>query len=179
MEKNYVSYETALKLKELGFDEKCYSVYRNEQHIREEIVTNYGELSDDGYYELTVDSGCGILEFDEVYVTEPMLKLSNFTTKNSQIKKDNFEYILCSAPLVMDVVEWLCDKHNIIVTYVPDWVSPSDTKFHYDFKIFLNENKSLHKEWTDDVAYGTIKMCMKRGVEYVINNFDKIKNNNK
>lgn len=137
MEKNYVSYETALKLKELGFGEKCYSVYRNEQHIREEIVTNYGELSDDGYYELTVDSGCGIL--------------------------------------VMDVVEWLCDKHNIIVTYVPDWVSPSDTKFHYDFKIFLNENKSLHKEWSDDVAYGTIKMCMKRGVEYAINNFDKIK----
>ena len=96
MEKNYVSYETALKLKELGFDEKCNSVYRNEQHIREEIITK----SDDGYYELTVDSGCGIL--------------------------------------VMDVVEWLCDKHNIIVTYVPDWVSPSDTKFHYDFKIFLN-----------------------------------------
>lgn len=178
MNNNYVSYEIALKLKELGFDEKCCSVYRNEQHIREEIITNYGHLTDDGYYELTEDSGCGILKFDEVYVTEPMLNIFNFTTKNSQIKKDNFEYVLCSAPLVMDVVEWLCDKHNIIVTYNPDWVSPSDTKFHYDFKIFLNENKNLHKEWSDNVAYGTIKLCMKRAVEYAINNFDKIKKGN-
>lgn len=47
--------------------------YFKHQIIRPEIIEKYGDLTDDGYYELTKDCG-GELDFDEVYGYEWVLE---------------------------------------------------------------------------------------------------------
>lgn len=49
--------------------------YFKHQIIRPEIIEKYGERTDDGYYELTKDCGCGgTLDFNEVYGYEWVLE---------------------------------------------------------------------------------------------------------
>lgn len=50
----------------LGVKPSKFFAIVKKQQIRQEIIDKYGELSDDGYYELTKDCG-GKLDFDEVY----------------------------------------------------------------------------------------------------------------
>jgi len=47
MEREFVSYEIALALKELGFDEPCFKVYDNMGFLQEESVMNTCEIECD------------------------------------------------------------------------------------------------------------------------------------
>ena len=46
MEKQFVTYEIALKLKELGFDEKCFGLFKNEKFYRDFEVFQWQNFSD-------------------------------------------------------------------------------------------------------------------------------------
>lgn len=50
---DFVTFEIANKLKEKGFNYKTIYSYNEEQIINPLVIEQYGELSDDGYYELT------------------------------------------------------------------------------------------------------------------------------
>lgn len=47
MEKEFIPYEQALALKELGFDEPCFKVYDNMAFLQEESVMNTCEIECD------------------------------------------------------------------------------------------------------------------------------------
>ena len=66
---HFVDYNTAKKLNEQGFKEKTLFVYGYKQTIRPEIREKYGELSDDGYYEIKKEYGDKI-RFNQVYGRE-------------------------------------------------------------------------------------------------------------
>jgi hypothetical protein len=47
MEKEFVPYELALRMKQLGFDEPCFKVYDNMEFLQEESVMNTCEIKYD------------------------------------------------------------------------------------------------------------------------------------
>jgi hypothetical protein len=59
-----------------NFEASSDSHYFKHQIIRSEIVEKYGELTDDGYFELTKRGG-GKLRFDEVYGYEWVIESNN------------------------------------------------------------------------------------------------------
>ena len=63
-------------IKKQKFEVESDSHYFRHQIIRPEIIEKYGDLTDDGYYELTKDCG-GELDFDEVYGYEWVLEENN------------------------------------------------------------------------------------------------------
>ena len=63
-------------IKKRNFEVSSDSHYFRQQIIYPCIIEKYGELTDDGYYELTKDGG-GELDFDEVYGWEWVLEENN------------------------------------------------------------------------------------------------------
>lgn len=80
--------------------------YFKDQIIRPEIVEKYGELSDDGYYELTKRCG-GELDFDEVYGYEWVLE------SNDSYRHPGFYTIVPAYPIYTIIDELL--KYGIYV----------------------------------------------------------------
>jgi hypothetical protein len=86
MKKQFVNYKTALKLKELGFDEECFSIYNTDDNS---LITpiihsgKFGEFAqhDTIYYDCFVKTIIGV-----------------------------------KAPLYQQVVDWFREEHNIIIT---------------------------------------------------------------
>lgn len=48
---DFVTFDLAVKLKEKGFKKKCLFAYNDEQVINPKVIEEYGNLTDDGYYE--------------------------------------------------------------------------------------------------------------------------------
>lgn len=71
MKEQFVTYEIALKLKELGFDEECFGYY-SEQHDKTKFLCLYQE-------------------------------------------EDYFDEIRLEAPLWQQVIDWLREKHDIVI----------------------------------------------------------------
>lgn len=88
MEKLFVSYEIALKVKELGFIEPCFGEYRQWD-------------------------GCN-----------PYLHIEGFNNSKGRFTVE------CSAPLYQQVIDWFREKHNILITVIPDKEN-NKTCFHY------------------------------------------------
>lgn len=68
-----ISYDLAKKIYDKGLILECDYAYYNEQDIKPSIRKKYGDLTDDGYFELTVDGG-GNLEWEDVYYYKIALK---------------------------------------------------------------------------------------------------------
>lgn len=60
MIEDFVPIELAIRLKDIGFKSKTLFCYNDVQVINPEVIEKYGELTDDGYYELTEEGGGGI-----------------------------------------------------------------------------------------------------------------------
>lgn len=88
MEKQFVTYEIASKLKELGFDEKCLADY---------FVFGDG-IAVDGYYGKTEPE----LFIDDIHSVE-----------DREEELGMFAYHLLSVPLWQQVVDWLRENHDI------------------------------------------------------------------
>lgn len=110
MEKNFVSYDLALKLKELGFDDKCFGVWY--------------KSSSEGYT-LQLNP----LKLDDIYHIEPLTtfqkKIDRFEAMDSIIEYNFNEFFdefdgegnefdpVYSAPLYQQVTKWLREVHGI------------------------------------------------------------------
>lgn len=109
--KFYVDFEIAKRLKQIGFNEICDTAYQGALNIKKEIQDQYPGLSDDGYYELTVDGG-GKLNFEQVY--EKGVELSEMFNSNNRITQ-LYTHAICSAPLLLQVQEWLLKRHGLYI----------------------------------------------------------------
>ncbi len=107
---DYCDYETSLGLRDLGYNGFDNKVYCDWAVVKDSIIDKYGNLTDDGYYELTKECG-GELEFEEVYDTS--VKLYDRPSRNS------WKEAICTAPLLYSAQKWLCGNHNISVSVKP------------------------------------------------------------
>lgn len=105
-----INLELALILNDTTFSkrdmENWYEhIYRKGSTVREETYRKFGDLSDDGFYELTKEGG-GDFDWDEIYDTG--WKLSN------HYPFDGEEFLLC--PTLYEVQSYLRNTHKIHIT---------------------------------------------------------------
>lgn len=103
--------------------------YFKHQIIRPEIVEKYGDLTDDGYFELTKRGG-GKLKFDEVYGYEWVLE------ENNLYRDPNFYNIIPAYSICTIVDELLKYGIYVYVSLTEDGFVGYVTTFH------KNENVS-------------------------------------
>lgn len=100
-----VKYEVAYAMYRLGykpinkFEGLCYA---KRTQLREDVYQRFGELTDDGYYDLTVDGG-GELPWEEVY--EYSIGLDRYYGFGEEIP----------APTMYEAAQWLRDVMNIFI----------------------------------------------------------------
>ena len=125
MEKQFVTYEIALKLKELGFNEKCLASYYTDDernYDKGDIYDCRRKLSS------SIDFDPFKEEFDNFYI-------------NSN------ETYYVSAPLWQQVIDWFREKYNLDV-----YTEPTYSLIEYSFKIISVQGKSKRQEYWDDMA---------------------------
>lgn len=131
----------------LGVKPSKFFAIVKKQQIRQEIIDKYGELSDDGYYELTKDCG-GKLDFDEVYEdVDTVITAAHHFYHHYDDKK----YLLTYD----EVLEFL-DNKDILVNIIPE----------FDYK---DETLSRRFYWSVKTSYAEIK-----GYKYFANREDAI-----
>lgn len=156
---DFVPFEIAKKLKEKGFDYKCLFVYNKEQIINPEIVKAFGELTDDGYYELTKEGG-GKLDWSFVYINEYQL---------IQYRDVLFARGMIKAPTISHVLKWLREEKNIHII-----VEMYDSGWYYT--LFPNvrwENDKLKSDtYIMSFKHKTsFEQAALEGIKYVLDNF--------
>lgn len=162
MKEDFVTYDLAVKLKEKGFNEKCLFAYNDEQVINPKVVEEYGNLSDDGYYELTEDGG-GKLKWDNVYIYEQQIIF-----RDKIIIKRNF----VDAPTISHVLKWLRQEKKILVEIA---LSPEGYR-HIIYTGLCCTNTSSASYFSFDGFYNhennyiTYEQAALAGIEYVIDN---------
>ena len=121
MNKQFVTYEIALKLKELGFNEKCLASYYTDDE------RNYDK---GGIYDCRRKLSSSI-DFDPFKE-----KFDNF-----YINSNETYYV--SAPLWQQVIDWFKEKHNMYIEITYEGGLQKDTSL-YSFQIWSNQtsNKS-------------------------------------
>lgn len=105
MEKQVISKELAELFYNKGVVIPSILCYNDEQVINPEVIEKYGELSDDGYYELTEEGG-GDLKWDYVYVYETQL-----LHRSDVWLLRNF----CPAPTIDQVINYLYEQYHIFI----------------------------------------------------------------
>lgn len=128
MKNQFCSYEIALKLKELGFDEKCMASYYTYD------IKNFSK----GKYDYR-----GKFEFD-------------YSTEDQYIVNSNETYYV-SAPLWQQVIDWFRDEHDIVIeiarqkyfdTYANSYAYEVVCKVYknreLDGSVVIRDNKNSH-----------------------------------
>lgn len=154
---DFVTFEIAKILKEKGFKEKCLFAYNDNQVINPKVVEEYGDLTDDGYYELTEDCG-GKLKFDEVYIYEQQIIL-----QDKIIIKRNF----IDAPTISQVMKWLREEKELhIEIYMYHncylWEIYNTKIYDVDF--------TQKSEKYSEIEYESYEQAALAGIEYVLDN---------
>lgn len=109
MEKEFVTYEQALALKELGFDEKCLTTYTDEGRPNSIWNVNYSQIENEHFSENT---------FGELWNT------------NSSILGD----FVC-APLKQQVFRWFMEKHECYAN-LSSWIHEEELGIYHVFEIY-------------------------------------------
>ena len=154
---DYVTYELAVKLKEKGFDYKCLFVYNKEQIINPEIVKAFGELSDDGYYELTKEGG-GKLDWSFVYINEYQL----IQYRDVLIPRETIK-----APTISQVLKWLREEkaiHLNVVLLEKGWYCDV-----WCFEYYEEEKEYAYKREYQTNDYNNYEQAALAGIEYILN----------
>lgn len=153
---DFVTYEITLKLKEKGFKEKCLFAYNDEQVINPKVIEEYGNLTDDGYYELTEDGG-GKLKFDNVYIYEQQIIL-----RDKIIIERNF----IDAPTISQVLKYLREKYSIHISTKP-YPCEDGLMWHYEIRKF---NQYISAVVANKTGFTKEEYAALDGIEYVLDN---------
>lgn len=109
--------------------------YFKHQIIRPEIIEKYGERTDDGYYELTKDCGCGgTLDFNEVYGYEWVLE------SNDNYRCPEFYNTIPAYSISMIVDELLKYGIYVYVSLTEDGFVGYVTTFHKNTNVSSDED---------------------------------------
>ena len=161
MKEDIVSHDIAIKLSEKGFDYKTTYSYNEEQIINPLVIEKYGNLSDDGYYDLTTEGG-GELDWDYVYIySNELVKTDRIYVKRNTI----------SAPTIYQVGKWLRKEYNIDIIPMP--LSPSTVlkvKGGEKYALYLFQNGNRIIQDTKKVCFVTYEEALLNGILYIIEN---------
>lgn len=137
---------------------KSLFVYNKEQIINPKIIEKHGDLTDDGYYELTKDCG-GPYKFNEVYIYDYKLMLK----RDVWVEKE-----MVYAYTIEQALKWIREEKKIYVgiLYMPKIDKKNDFYFLSIHKIGDLEspiyNGDIHCFSYEDTAIA--------GIEYLMNN---------
>lgn len=158
--KNFLPLDICKKLQEKT-NLKSFVVYNKEQMINPEIIEKHGNLTDDGYYELTEDCG-GPYKFNEVYIYEYELML-----EMDVIDEKEMVY----AYTIQDVVNYLLNKGILITTFA------NYNNFSMCAEVYVKDEEEygwVRKHFTDfsfnENSYEAYEECMIKAINFVINN---------
>ena len=143
MEEQFVTYEIALKLKELGFNEKCLASYYTDDernYDKGDIYDCRRKLSS------SIDFDPFKEEFDNFYI-------------NSN------ETYYVSAPLWQQVIDWFREKHNMYIEITYEGGLQKDTSL-YSFQIWSNQtsnksDKMNYYKCREQAILKAIELCQK------------------
>jgi hypothetical protein len=109
MNREFVSYEIAVEVRELGFNEPCFTTYDLECKLRNPF----------DYAKSEYDLHLPYIEDTKEWIHNSELTIQNFNGPVSLYER------FVTAPLYQQVVRWFIDKHNlygiIIPTVTMDW----------------------------------------------------------
>ena len=161
MEKQFVSFDIALKLKELGFDEPCFAYFTK---MKDWMITDYKgkpaawqkyNVGNNMYLRTVTDSFGDNLHRDGKFVRN-----SKFTKAITNV----------AAPLYQQVIDWFRTKHNLFIELVID--RTAEPKFTYIITRYLgdfNWEESImseflyrtYEESREDAILKAIGLCQK------------------
>lgn len=135
---------------------KSLFVYNKEQIINPEIIEKHGDLTDDGYYELTKDCG-GPYEFNEVYIYDYKLMLK----RDVWVEKE-----MVYAYTIDCVLKWLREetKKFICVMYMPKM----DKKSDFYFYTIQSVGNFVPCNFGNGEQYNTYEDACISGIEYLM-----------
>ena len=144
MNKEFVPYEQALDLKELGFDEECLGYYR-----KDNPTLKFGE----GLELVTRNYRCNVMHYP--------LKNSRYVAGSSA--PDGY-YYLTTSPTFSQVFRWFREKYYINVF-------PCKT-FNYYFAIYINDELYVEsngiKPLIEGETYEEAELeCLKKLIEII------------
>jgi hypothetical protein len=161
--KRVVNLEIAKKLRKMNYNNSSLFVYNKEQIINPEVVKKYGNLSDDGYFDLTIDGG-GELEWNYVYMYPYTLM-----TINEAIR---MPYDLIFAPTLLDVTDWLRTEHNIIIELKPYLDCNSNLQYYsYVYKFENDKLIMLDYSFTRETNCNTYEELLAKTIEEIIDKY--------
>jgi len=180
MNKEFVPFDLADKLKDLGFNELCISAYmknwRGDEYILE---PNPMKLDDRVHHEPLKSFYENIESLDK----SDSIILYNFNEKFEDVDGEGNEYDeVCSAPLWQQVLRWLRETHQIFIEIKTDCTT--EPKFVYEIQKFIgNPNDLSEREWDwyfhkqlNWCLYYTYDDALEKGIEEAIKEVVKIKN---
>jgi len=136
MEKEFVTYEIALKLKDLGFNEECFRYYQNGKLVSEdELIYHIRNGSSLSY---------------------------NYNTKSNEtdcVDWNNEHIIPISAPLWQQAEYWLKDKFNLSF-----WIEQDidDNRYYIQFAQLTETKLNEHfNRYSDSYYAARIKLILK------------------
>lgn len=154
-EKIRVSIEMAMALNKLGFQKSYmedweHHFYIKRWQVREDAFEKFGELSDDGFWELTEDAG-GKYKFEDIY--EKKWRIGDF------YPMDGEEYYIC--PTIYEVQTWLRDIFKRQITVY------SCSQESWMYRITLPHEKLEDGVYGED--FSEFEDALKDAIQYIIN----------
>lgn len=147
-----VTYNIAKGLQDKNINIPCFCAYNKQQIINPDIIEKHGELSDDGYYELTKECG-GDYEFDEVYIYKMQL-----VRKQDIIIRKNYT----PAPMISQVLRHFRDDFDIHISI--------DIENGWFFTVKNISNEKYLKYYNKEEKYSSYEDCAMSAIEYVLDN---------
>ena len=139
MKEQFVTYEIALKLKELGFNKPCLASYYTDDE------RNYAK---DGTYDCRqkISSSIDFDPFKEEF-------------DNFYINSNETYYV--SAPLWQQCIDWFREKHKIDI-----YPEPTYSLTEYSFKVITVHGKSKKQEYWDGMGktYNTYQEAREQAI---------------
>lgn len=140
MEKEFVPYELALKLKELGFEDECMAFY--EMSLTEVEHEDDGKSGPFGWEK-------GELSFEKRF----------FINNHSFIDNSDENWIQFAAPTFSQAFRWFREKHNLCMV-----IKPIDDK-NLDVGYALTKNELIMRAYT---TYEKAELaCLEKLIEIV------------
>ena len=145
MEKQFVTYEIALKLKELGFDEPCFGYYTPMKKWMMEGT----RINPERHFH-----GCNLANSDNTMYF--MYLQNSFGDRDSVVKNSEFTKAIhnVAVPLWQQVIDWLREKHkySVSIHVDEDNSTPSNIKYWYCIDSFFEvPNNKIVREGIEEV----------------------------
>lgn len=164
MKEQFVTYEIALKLKELGFDEPCFGYYRP----MKEWMMEGTKFNPERHFH-----GCNWVNSDNSMYF--MYRQNSFGDRDSVVKNSEFTKAVenTAVPLWQQAIDWLREEKNLFIHIIDSFHISSNSpqyKYHiypYNYKAGCKD-AAFYGDWNIDYLFvreqailKAIELCQK------------------